>query len=290
LTPGLAKIQSRNPGIGKVTGIVTPTFQRTVDVYLDDVLIFSRDFAEYLHDLETVFHRIQSAGLKQKLRKCSKAEVEFPSHVVSKEGTKPDAENIAKFKNIPQPRNMREVHQFIGLAAYYRCFSQGFTQIAHSLNNLLKNDQKFLWPEKHTEAFVKLRDKLISPPELAFLDFAKIFTSQTETSNEVIVATVWNPGIRFIIARKREHPLDRLLLRSSINILGPLSHTQTGNKSTKWSKTIARNIVGKIITILSVQSCIYYTRCKAYTYSHFMFHPRPNRSFSVSPPINRLPS
>jgi hypothetical protein len=88
-----------------------------------------------------------------------------------------------------QPSNTKEVCQLIGLASYYRLFIQEFEKIAI-----------LLCLEKYPEVFIKLRDKLIVPTILASPDFTKKFTPQTDASNAAIVATVWNPGIRFIIA------------------------------------------------------------------------------------------
>ena len=39
-------------------------------IYLDDVVIFSATFEEYLQRLISVFDRFRSAGLKLKLKKC----------------------------------------------------------------------------------------------------------------------------------------------------------------------------------------------------------------------------
>jgi Reverse transcriptase (RNA-dependent DNA polymerase) len=58
------------------------TFQRFVDitlsgltwkeflVYLDDIIVFSRDTAEHMEHLDAVLHRLYSAGLSLNLNKC----------------------------------------------------------------------------------------------------------------------------------------------------------------------------------------------------------------------------
>ena len=41
-----------------------------VKVYIDDILIFSRDIDEHLKHLDEVFRRLKAAELRIKLRKC----------------------------------------------------------------------------------------------------------------------------------------------------------------------------------------------------------------------------
>lgn len=64
-------------------------------VYLDDVVIFSSDFATHLHHLGTVFQPLVHYGLKLRPEKCQflQKEVKFLGHVVS--GVSPDPEIVA---------------------------------------------------------------------------------------------------------------------------------------------------------------------------------------------------
>ena len=86
------------------------TFQRTMEmvlqglqwitclIYIDDIIVFGRDFDEHILRIEQVLERIRSAGLKLKPQKCNmlQKEVVFLGHVVSGEGVKPNPVNIAK--------------------------------------------------------------------------------------------------------------------------------------------------------------------------------------------------
>jgi len=42
----------------------------------------------------------------------------------------------------PEPRNMKDVRKFLGLTNYYRRFIKDFTQIARSMNILMRKDIK----------------------------------------------------------------------------------------------------------------------------------------------------
>jgi hypothetical protein len=129
------------------------TFQRTMDflfmdvchvmVYIDDLIIFSTTFQEHLRDLEAVFKRLKQAGMKLKPTKCewAKEEVQFLGHIVSRIGIRPDPTNTNKVKTFPEPRTVRHVQQFLGLASYYRRFIMNFALIAEPLHRLLKKNK-----------------------------------------------------------------------------------------------------------------------------------------------------
>ncbi len=106
-------------------------------VYLDDILICFRTFEEHMEHLRTVFERLHKAGLTLKPQKCSfsRTTVTYLGHVISVDGVAPDHE---KTNGFPVPKDMKSLHQLLGLASYYRCFIQGFASIVHPSHQLLK--------------------------------------------------------------------------------------------------------------------------------------------------------
>jgi transposase InsO family protein len=156
------------------------TFQRLMDVvlnglslriclaYLDDVIVFSRDLDEHLVRLRQVFERLQAAGLKVKPSKCRilQRQVSFLGHVINSEGISTDPEKIRAVAEWPEPRSIKDVRAFVGLASYYRRFVHGFAAIAAPLHQLMKKNAKFTWGEEQQEAFDRLKKALIESPVL----------------------------------------------------------------------------------------------------------------------------
>ena len=66
------------------------TFQSCL-CYLDDVLIFSETFSEHIADLQEIFTRLRSAGLKLNPKKCAFAQESciYLGHHISNNGIKP---------------------------------------------------------------------------------------------------------------------------------------------------------------------------------------------------------
>ncbi|KAH9102717.1 hypothetical protein AeMF1_020755, partial [Aphanomyces euteiches] len=145
-------------------------------VYLDDVIVFSQDFATHISRLREVLSCLQAAGLKLKMSKCKwgKTSVAFLGHIVTPAGILPNPEKVKSVLKIRPLRNVAEVRAFLGLAGYFRRFIKGFAAISRPLEKL-KTAEVFQWTHECDEALNILKRKLVSPPILAYPDFDKPF-------------------------------------------------------------------------------------------------------------------
>lgn len=165
---------------------------KTCLVYLDNVLIFSKTFNDHLQQLEEVFTRFKSCGLKLNPSKCSlaKREVQFLGHIVSKDGIKPDPRNVQSVQDWPVPRSPTEVRSFLGLCSYYRKFIKDFAQHAVPLHKLTEKNARFSWTAECNEAFTYLKHALSHPPIVSFPDFHQPFLLYTDASASAIGAVL----------------------------------------------------------------------------------------------------
>ncbi|KAI9556842.1 pol polyprotein [Daphnia sinensis] len=127
------------------------TFQRMMDVvlaglkwnsclvYLDDIVVFAPTVSQHLERLESVLQRIERAGLKLKLSKCSFLEqsLKVLGFIVSGEGISADPEKISAMRDFPVPRNVKEVQSFLGLCSYYRRFVPNFARSFEAMKTIL---------------------------------------------------------------------------------------------------------------------------------------------------------
>ena len=88
----------------------------------------------------------------------------YLGHVFPANGMRPDEKKIAAVKDWPTPKDATEVHQFLGLASYYRRYVLKFAEIACPLNNLMQKGMSFLWPSDCEQAFLYIKEKLIQAP------------------------------------------------------------------------------------------------------------------------------
>ena len=177
------------------------TFQRLMDnvlrglqgdkgifVYIDDLIICSNILEEHKNKFNLVMKRLREANLKLQLEKCEflKNKVSYLGHVLSEKGLNPDPRKIEAVKLFPQPKNMKNVRQFLGLAGYYRRFIKNFAQIAKPLTRLLQKNVTFEWEDKANEAFEALKEALCNPPILQFPDLRQPFNITTDASGYAV--------------------------------------------------------------------------------------------------------
>ena len=100
--------------------VLQPYLDKFVVVFLDDILIYSKDEEEHMQHLELVLQKLRDHHLFAKMSKCAfnLQEVEFLGHVVSSAVIKMDAAKVAAIKDWPRPATVRDVRSFHGLANY----------------------------------------------------------------------------------------------------------------------------------------------------------------------------
>ncbi len=72
--------------------IIQPILNTLVMVYVDDIIIFSKDLNKNISHLKQVLTLLQKAGMKGKVIQCrfAKEELEYLGHMVSHQGIKAD--------------------------------------------------------------------------------------------------------------------------------------------------------------------------------------------------------
>ncbi|CAH1247195.1 RTL1 [Branchiostoma lanceolatum] len=166
-------------------------------IYLDDIIVFSKDVDEHLARLDVVLSRLGQYGLKLRPDKCHlfRTSVKYLGHIVSEEGVSTDPDKTVALRDWPVPTTVRQVRQFLGFASYYRRFVESFGKIAGPLHELVRKDQPFVWTPACQSAFDTLREKLTTAPLLAYPDYSQPFLLYTDASNQ---------GLGAVLAQKQD--------------------------------------------------------------------------------------
>ncbi|XP_074306451.1 uncharacterized protein LOC141641698 [Silene latifolia] len=148
--------------------VFRPYLDRFVIIFIDDILIYSKDEKEHFHHLRIVLETLRKNQFYAKLKKYAfwLKEISFLGHVISEKGVQVDPQKIEAITKWPALKNVAEVHSFLGLAGYYRRFVKDFSKITQPLTNLIRKSTKFVWNEKCEEAFYELKNRLTSAPIL----------------------------------------------------------------------------------------------------------------------------
>ena len=156
-------------------------------IYLDDIVIFSKDLASHHKRLEAVFQKLEEAGLKLKPSKCElfQRQLAYPGHVISAKGVATDKGKVKAIRDWPTPTTVMEVQSFLGFTGYYHRFIPKFTQVAQPLHELTSGENAgkkkvaINWGSRCQQAFDDLKKLCTTAPILAYADFSKPFKLHT---------------------------------------------------------------------------------------------------------------
>jgi len=218
-----------------------------VSVYLDDILIFSRNAKEHAEHLRQVLKTLRDNKLHAKLAKCKffQTSVEFLGHILIPDGIRPCPDKIAAIKEWPIPTDLRSLQSFLGFVNYYRHFIDKFAMNATPLNALLNKHTPFTWTSACQKAFETLRDSLISEPVLKIFEPELETRIETDASGFAIGSVLtqkhkdgWHPVAflsRSMTAPEKNYPIQEQELLALIYALKKWRHYLFGMEITAYT-------------------------------------------------------
>ena len=140
---------------------------KTCIVYVDDIIVFSRNVTEHLLHLREIFQCIAKAGLKLNPSKYNFAatEVKYLGHILSHKGIRPNPEKTAIIDHFPLPKDEKQVPSCLGLTNYRR-FIKNYSKVAAPVFALLRKNIAFEWSTECQQAFDYLKTRLVQHPIL----------------------------------------------------------------------------------------------------------------------------
>jgi hypothetical protein len=180
------------PGIGQMLWTVTAqglcgvpaAFSRLMDTimegasniitFVDNVLINSATHEAHIAHLRPAIQRTHKAGLVLNPNKCifGSTTVEYLGHTISSDGVRPGKDKTQAVKEITEPKTMKQLKSFIGLANYFRSYVKGFARVAGNLHPLTKQNTKWKevdgLPRRSKEAFKAIKAAISSRPVMAY--------------------------------------------------------------------------------------------------------------------------
>ncbi|GJU30735.1 putative reverse transcriptase domain-containing protein [Tanacetum coccineum] len=164
--------------------VCKPYLDKFVIVFIDDILIYSKDKKEHGEHMKIILELLKKEQLYAKFSKFDfwLDSIQFLDHVIDNKGVHDDPVKIEAIKNWAAPMTPTEVSQFLRLAGYYQRFIESFSLISKPLTKLTQKDKKYKWGKEEEEAFQLLKQKLCSAPILALPEGTKDFVVYCDAS------------------------------------------------------------------------------------------------------------
>ena len=155
--------------------------------YLDDILVWGRDWKEHKARLERVLGRIRTAGMLLAPSKCVFAtrRVEYLGHVIEGGRVRIHEDRVTQLRNLPLPRDVHELRRAFGAFAHVQRWLPGMAEVAKPLYMALEKDgkKKLVWNEPIKTAFESLKRQVSDAVALNLPNFENKFVLVTDASD-----------------------------------------------------------------------------------------------------------
>ena len=140
---------------------------RNMEVYVDDMLVKSKEELAHLDDLKETFATLKTHQMRLNPSKCvfGVASGKFLGFMVSQRGIEANPEKVRAIIDMKSPRTIKEVQKLTGRIAALNRFVSRATDKCLLFFKTLK--QAFAWTNECEAAFQELKRYLSSPPLLS---------------------------------------------------------------------------------------------------------------------------
>lgn len=129
------------------------------EIYIDNIYCTGTTDEEHVDVLNTVFERLENAGLRVNVEKCDffKDEIEVLGFTINNRGLQPSESKIKAITHAPVPKTLKGLEAFLGLVNFYERFLENRADYIKPLYDACKNktlnwnktcQQSFDWVKK----------------------------------------------------------------------------------------------------------------------------------------------
>ena len=170
-------------------------------VFLDDIMVYSNTFDDHVRHVQIVLDKLREYNLFAKLSKCDffQKEITYLGHHISRSGVSINKSKIEAVLNWPRPSNVKELRSFLGFVGFLGRSLQNYSSYTAPFTDLLKgitrkSTKPIEWNASLEETFNKLKSLIVNAPTLAIPDLNQTFEVETDASDYVIGAALFQIG------------------------------------------------------------------------------------------------
>ncbi|GJV74998.1 putative reverse transcriptase domain-containing protein [Tanacetum coccineum] len=226
-----------------INRVCKPYLDKFMIVFIDDILIYSRNEEEHANHLRIILELLKKEKLYAKFFKYDFwiRIVQFLRHLIDSQGLHVDPAKIKRVQNWTSPTTPTEVCQFLGLVGYYQRFIKDFLKIVKSLTELTQKNKKYIWGEDQESAFQLLKKKLCEASILALPEGNDDFVVYCDASHQGLGAVLMQREKVIAYASRQLKPNEEnytthdLELRAVVFVLKIWRHYLYGTKCTVFT-------------------------------------------------------
>ena len=161
--------------------------------YLDDILVASK--GSFIDHKKIVYKILSTLDSYIFDVKCSKykffqKESEWLGFKISKSRITPLIDKTKAIKDIPIPKNLKELRSFFGSTNQYIKFLPNLASLGSPLRPFLNKKSIFLWNDDHKKAFDKIKLEIVNFTKNTHFDVKKFTRVKTDASHNELGASL----------------------------------------------------------------------------------------------------
>ena len=151
-------------GVSQAPDIAQEVMEKTLkdiedlEVYIDDIGLFSVDWNQHISGLDQVCQRLQEKGFTVNPLKCEFGvkESDFLGHWLTPNGVKPLQTKVQGMLDMQPPETLTQLRSFLGLVTYHRDMWPRRSRVLTFLMDLL-GTKVFKWEQAQQTAFLQMK-------------------------------------------------------------------------------------------------------------------------------------
>lgn len=138
-----------------ITKMFIKQIGKTIEVYIDDMIVKSLYEEDHRKDLQDVFDTLKQHRLKQNASKCAFGVGlgKFLGFMVTQWGIEANLDQITAILNLKPPRTVRDVQRLTRMVVALNHFISRSTKKCQPFFNLIKKAKSFQWGVQSNQAF-----------------------------------------------------------------------------------------------------------------------------------------
>nr|KYP65300.1 Transposon Ty3-G Gag-Pol polyprotein [Cajanus cajan] len=152
-----------------MNNIFSDQIGRSMEVYVDDMVVKSSDVSAHARDLIDVFQALRRHQMRLNLEKCvfRVSGGKFLGFMLYSRGIEANPDKCQAILDMKSPTTLKEVQKLAGRLTSLSRFLPRLAEIANPILLLLKKTERVKWTQECEESFQQFKERLSTPPILS---------------------------------------------------------------------------------------------------------------------------